>query len=70
MKNMIISEKTKEKEELLEGIIDISKSANVALALNSVNLAKRYKWAINNIDLDTAKKLRLAGIKKYKSCVD
>ena len=65
MKDMIITEKAREKEELSKGITDTTTPAKVAQALSPINLAGRYMWAINNADLDEAKKRELIGIKKY-----
>lgn len=64
MKDVIISEKAKEKM-LSKGPPDITALAKVAWASSSINLVWRYIWAISNIDVDAAKKLGLTGVKKY-----
>ena len=38
----------------------------MAQAASHVDLAERYKSAINSVDLNIAKKLGLTGIKKYE----
>lgn len=43
MKDVIILEKVREKEKLLEGIADITTPAKVAQALSFIDLALRYK---------------------------
>ena len=65
MKDVIIEERTKEKEKLLKSIMETTALAEMAQVLSLIDLAKKYIWAISNIDIDTAKKLRLTGIKKY-----
>lgn len=62
---MIILNKTSKNKELLKGIADIIVAAKVTQALNFINLARRYKWAISNTNLDKANKLKLTSIKKY-----
>ena len=62
---MIISEKAREKEMLLENIVDTIVPEEVAQVPNPIDLAKSYNWAMSNTDLDTTKKLGLTGIKKY-----
>ena len=68
MKDVIITEKAREKERLSKGIADTIPPAKVAQALSPVDFAGRYMWAMNNADLDAAKKLGLNGIKKYWRC--
>ena len=65
MKDVIILEKTKEKEELSEGIAAITALAEVARASSSVDIVGRYKWAISDADLDKTNELGLTSIKKY-----
>ena len=65
MKDVISEKKTKEKEKLSESIADTIALAEVAYILSLVDLARKYMWAINNLDLDAAKELELTGIKKY-----
>ncbi len=66
MKDVIISEKVREEEMLsLKGIADTTALAEVARVSSLVDLARRYNWAINNADLDTAKELGLTDIMKY-----
>ena len=65
MKNVIIKEKTREKEGLLEGIADTAAPTEVAQALSPIDLAGKYMWAMSNANIDAAKELGLTGIKKY-----
>ncbi len=65
MKDVIISEKTKEEEMLSESIVDTTRLAKVARVLSFIDLARRYNWTMSNAHLDGAKELRLTGIKKY-----
>ncbi len=60
---MIISEKAREEEMLLEGVADTTVPAEVARVSSPVDLAVRYNWAMNVADLDAAKELGLTGIK-------
>lgn len=63
---MIITEKAKEKQKLSKGIAHTTMLAKKAWASSSFDLAKRYIWAMSNVDLDASKKLGLTGIKKYQ----
>ena len=65
MKDVIIEEMTREKEALSKSIANTIASAEMTQVLSLVNLAEKYLWAINNADLDAAKKLGLSSIKKY-----
>ena len=65
MKDVIIEEKAREKERLLEGIADITAPVEVVQALSPVDLARKYIWAMSNSNMDAAEKLGLTGIKKY-----
>lgn len=65
MKNIIILKKTREKKKLSRNVANTIVQAKLAQASSFVNFARRYKWAINNIDLDEAKKLGLTGINRY-----
>ncbi len=65
MKDVIIPEKAREEEMLLEGIAYTTAPAEVSRVLSFVYLAGRQNWAISNADLDAAKELGLTGIKKY-----
>ncbi len=65
MKDIIVLEKDKKKEKLLIDIMDKTILAEVAWVSNLNNFDWRYKWAISNVDLDIAKKLRQTGIRKY-----
>ena len=65
MKDVIIFEKAREKEELLGSIVDKTAPAKVAWALSPIYLAGRYKLAISNANLDKANELGLISIKKY-----
>ncbi len=65
MKNVIISEKAREKEMLPESVADMTAPAEVARVSSPVDLAGRYNWAMSVVDLDAAKELGLTDIKKY-----
>ena len=65
MKDVIIKEKTREKEKLFKSIADITAPAEVAQASCPVDLLERDMWAMSNANLDAAKKIGLTGIKKY-----
>lgn len=54
-----------EKKKLLIGILDIIALIKMSQILSFIYFAKKYKWIINNFDLDVAKKLRLTSIKNY-----
>lgn len=62
---MIFSNKAKQKKELLKNIADTKKPADIAQTLTLVDLARRYKSTINNVNLDEAKEPELTSIKKY-----
>ena len=64
MKDIIISEKARERK-LSEGPTDRPIPAEVAKVSSLIDVARKYRWAIGNIDMDTAKKLGLTGVKKY-----
>ena len=64
MKDIIISEKAKRKK-LLEIPVDTTVFAKMAQTSSSINLVWKYRWAISNVDIDVAKKLRLIEVKKY-----
>lgn len=38
----------------------------IAKALSFINFARKYKWVINNTDLDETKELKVNNIKKYQ----
>lgn len=65
MKDIVILKKTKEKKILLKDIRDTTGLTKIISALNQVNFARKYKWAINNADIDIDKKLEFTEIKKY-----
>ena len=65
MKDVIISEKAREKEMLSKSIVNTITSAEIAWMLSFVDLIKRYNEIMSNADLDVAKKFRLTDIKKY-----
>lgn len=46
-------------------ILNIITLVKIFQALSFVNFTKKYKWVINNTNLDAAEKLGLTGIKKY-----
>ena len=54
MKDVIIEEKTKEKERLSEGIADKTAPAEMTQALSLIDFAEKYIWVISNIDLNAA----------------
>lgn len=66
MKDIIILKKTRERKKMLEDIADTTMPAEVAQVLSSINLAKRFKWAMGNADLNIIKDQRLTNIKKYQ----
>ena len=66
MKDVIIEEKTREKEGLSDDIADITATAEVAQALSPVDLTGKYMWAMSNANIDAVKELGLTGIKKYQ----
>lgn len=57
IKDLIILNKIRKKEKLSVSITDTIMLAEIAWALRLYNLVGKDKWAINNIDLDTANKL-------------
>ena len=57
--------KAREKEELSESIADIFAPTEVTQASSLINFARKYMWAISNVNLDAAKKLGPNGIQKY-----
>lgn len=65
MKDIIILKKVRKTEKLSKSITDITASAEVVQVLSLVDFVQRYKWAMSNADLDTAKELRLTRVKKY-----
>ena len=64
MKNVIISEKVREKK-LSESPADTTTPVEVAQVSSPVDLAWRYRWAMNNFNMNVAKKLGPTGVKKY-----
>ncbi len=63
---MIILEKARKEEMLsLEGIVDMTASAEIAQVSSPIYLIRSYNWAISNTNLDAIKKLRLTNIEKY-----
>ena len=66
MKDVIIPEKAQEKEKQL-AIRNVDKIAQVEVARTSrpMDLDGKYIWAINNIDIEAVRDLRLTSIKKY-----
>ena len=65
MKDVIIEEKAREKKRLSKNIANTIALAEVARALNLVDHARKYMCAMNNANMDAAKKLGLTSIKKY-----
>ena len=45
--------------------MDKTLPAEVAWASSIIVLARRYKWAISNVDFNVAKEQGLTGIEKY-----
>lgn len=64
MKDIIISEKTGEKKELLV-VENAIKLAKVAKILCLTNFNSKYMQVISNIDMDITRNLRLTSVKKY-----
>lgn len=69
MKDMIMIEKTREKERLFQSIVDSTTLAEVAQTLYLVDVPERYMYAISNVDLDVSMKQGLTGIKNYRKFV-
>ena len=65
MKNIIILEKTREKEKLSEGSANTNAPVDVARASSPVDLIWRYRWAMSKVDMEAAKELGLTGVKNY-----
>ncbi len=65
MKDMIISEKTREEEMTTKSIADMTTQAEVARILNHVDLAGKYNWTMSDAVLIVAKELRTTSLKKY-----
>ena len=65
MKDVIILEKTREKEKLSEGPADTTAPGKVARESCSVDFAWRYGWAMSKADIERTKKLELTGVKNY-----
>lgn len=66
MKDMIIWEKGREKEEeFVEGNTDIIALTKIVKMSSIVNLNSRYIWAISNVNINATKNLELINIKKY-----
>ena len=64
MKNIIISEKVREKK-LLKGPVNTTALAEIAQPLSPIDFTWRYRWAMRNVEMNAAKKLGLTGVKKY-----
>ena len=64
MKDIIILEKANGKK-LSESLVDTTVFAKVTRTSSSIDLVWKYRWAMSNVDIDVAKKLRLIGVKKY-----
>lgn len=52
------------KRKLLDDIADKTMATEIAQVLSPINLALKYKWVINNADLNTTQELGLAGVNK------
>ena len=65
MKDMNISEKAKKIEMLLECIADTSILTEIAQISSLINFARRYVWAMSNVNQDKVKKLEFTNIEKY-----
>lgn len=61
IKDVIISEKAREKENQLV-VGNPIKQAKVAKMLSLIDLDSKYIWAINNADMDAARDLWLTGV--------
>lgn len=48
---------------MLENIADIALLAKLAQVLSFIDFTKKYKWAINNTNLNKSKEPRLTSIK-------
>ena len=65
IKDVIILEKAKGEKELSQSIANRSGSTKIDQVLSLVNLAKKYLWAISNVNLNITEKLELISINKY-----
>ena len=65
IKNIIILEKTREKEELLEGSADTTTLAEITRLLSPIHLAWRYGWPMRKADIEAAMKLGLTEVTNY-----
>lgn len=66
---MNILKKARKKEKLSFDITDIIALSEMMQALIVIDLAEKYIWLINNIDINATKKQRLTSTKKYWKCI-
>lgn len=65
MKDKIILKKIRKKRQLLKCIMNITILAKIAQGYSVTDLALKYNYTMSNVNLDSAKKLRLRGVNKY-----
>lgn len=63
IKDIILLKKAQEEEKLSKCIVETTLPAKMARASSLVDLARIYKWAMSNVNLDIAEKLGLTDIK-------
>lgn len=63
MKDVIILKKTSKKKRCQRALR--AQLYQMAEASSLVDFARRYKWAVSNVDLNETKRLGLTSIKKY-----
>lgn len=63
MNNLILLEKTREKEKISDDIVDTNMLVEVASMSSLIDLTWKYKWAISNTDVNATNKPRLTRFK-------
>lgn len=66
---IVVAKKSRKKQGLLVEKIDKAVIVKVAKVSSVIDISNKYRWAINNIDIDVAGDLKLTGIKKYWKCI-
>ena len=62
---MIIEEKVREQKKWLKNNVNRIMPVESAHALSSIDLTRKYMWAMSSTNQDATKKLGLTSIKKY-----